>query len=136
MTDSFLRLGLVFGAKLKYLRQRHGLTRESVAARLGLSVAELSGIEDGQRVASANTLHRAATLFSCQLSDLFHWPGGDPVTDEFHDEGDLYADEHDMASDTEIARDGAALVDAFVKIPNQALRAEVLKIVTFLSQHR
>ncbi|MGF1454851.1 MAG: helix-turn-helix domain-containing protein [Alphaproteobacteria bacterium] len=127
MKEPFLRLGLVFGAKLKYLRMQHELSLESVAARLGLNVAELSAIEDGAKLASANTLHRAATLFSCQLSDLFFWPPGDrsreplPETPTDH---------------RSLAQEGASLVRAFIEIPDPAMRAEILKITRFLASRQ
>ncbi len=127
MNEPVVRLGLVFGAKLKYLRLQHELSLESVAARLGLNVGELCAIEDGARLASANTLHRAATLFSCQLSDLFFWPPGEDAVEPLPDT---------QADRRALAQEGANLIEAFIQIPDPAIRAEILKIAHFLARRQ
>ncbi len=125
MAEPFMRLGLVFGAKLKYLRKAKGWSAQSVAARLGLSVSDLTAIEDGSALASANTLYRAATLFSCQLSDLFHWPPGAP--------GEPAGPSPGTGNTSDLAQDGLTLLRDFLTISDPAVRGELMRITRFLA---
>jgi len=60
-----------FGKRLRSLRKQRGLTQESLAEALGVSVDLVSMIERGLRAPSFDTLERLADALSVQVSALF-----------------------------------------------------------------
>jgi transcriptional regulator with XRE-family HTH domain len=63
-----------FGARLKELRARHGLTLQELAARSGLSRAFLSRLESGNRHASIAAALTLSRIFDVSLASLFESP--------------------------------------------------------------
>ena len=51
------------GARLRALRQMHGLSQRELAKRAGISHTVVSRLESGQQVPSAKTLERLAEAF-------------------------------------------------------------------------
>jgi transcriptional regulator with XRE-family HTH domain len=60
-----------FGERLRSLRKQRGLTQESLAEALGVSVDLVSMIERGLRAPSFDTLERLADALSVRVSALF-----------------------------------------------------------------
>jgi transcriptional regulator with XRE-family HTH domain len=63
-----------FGARLKELRTRRGLTLQELAARSGLSRAFLSRLESGNRHASIAAALTLSRIFDVSLASLFESP--------------------------------------------------------------
>ncbi len=130
MTEHY-RLGLLVGAKLRYLRQSHGLTPEATAADLNITVGDLLEIERGERIADAAVLHRVAKLFDCPLSTLFFWPR------EQHQAGELPVPSETAVRQNEpdLLGQSLKLVDSFTAIADPFMREEVLRITRFLARY-
>lgn len=60
----------VFGAWVRELRRRRGLTQVDIAARAGISVTYLSGIETGQRNPTLTVVARLAHALGVRPSQL------------------------------------------------------------------
>jgi transcriptional regulator with XRE-family HTH domain len=67
MASAIVRL---FGAHLRKLRERCGLTQEELAARAGLHVTHISLLEHGKRSARLETLERLAKALRVQPREL------------------------------------------------------------------
>src|SRR2546422_78683 len=71
-----------FRSTLQDHRRSRGWSQEDLARRAGVSRAEVSGIETGRLVPSAQVALSVAAVFRCRVEDLFHLgaPGSaDPV---------------------------------------------------------
>ncbi len=62
---------VAFGAHLRALRQKLGLTQEEVAHQAGIHVTYLSGIERGRRNPSLRNLRRIAHALDVAVRELF-----------------------------------------------------------------
>ena len=62
---------IAFGAHLRSLRQKYGLSQEEVAHRAGIHVTYLSGIERGKRNPSLKNIRRIAQSPGVPLIQLF-----------------------------------------------------------------
>jgi transcriptional regulator with XRE-family HTH domain len=62
--------GEVFGARLRELRQKRGLTQIDLAAESGLAGPYISDMERGLKVPSLTTLLRLALALDCKVSEL------------------------------------------------------------------
>ena len=62
---------IAFGAQIRDLRQKYGLSQEEVAHRAGIHVTYLSGIERGKRNPSLKNIRRIAVALGVPLRDLF-----------------------------------------------------------------
>ena len=62
---------IAFGAYLRSLRQKNGLSQEELAHRAGIHVTYLSGIERGKRNPSLKNILRIAVALSVPLRELF-----------------------------------------------------------------
>ena len=60
-----------FGARLRSLRLKAGLSQEEVAARATVHVTYLSGIERGQRNPTLKSIRRVAAAIGVPLKELF-----------------------------------------------------------------
>ncbi len=129
--SEYYRLGLLVGAKLRYLRQQKNMAPEAAAAALGLGVDELGEIERGARIANAAVLHRIASVFDCELSSLFYWPA--MRGDDSEIKGQTAHPE--MGQSREIDDQGMALLRSFSGIADPFMREEILKITSFLARY-
>ena len=62
---------LAFGANIKSLRLKKGLSQRELAERSGLDVTYCSGIERGVRNASLKSLEKVAKGLGCSISETF-----------------------------------------------------------------
>ncbi len=56
---------------LRELRNRHNLTQEQLAAKLGVSRQTIISIEAGRYNPSLILAYRLARVFSCRIEDVF-----------------------------------------------------------------
>lgn len=77
MTDE---QGLVFGAELKRLREREGLSATAFGELVGCSVAHISSLERGTRKPSPQLAERIANIFDLTVEDMLT-PNDDKVQD-------------------------------------------------------
>ena len=77
MADS-TRLAREVGAKIKYLRQKRGLSQEALALSCDMNPAFLGHVERGMRSPTLNTLQRICDGLGITLTELLLTePGGD-----------------------------------------------------------
>lgn len=100
------------GARLQWLRQRHSMTVEALAAEAGLSVGELQRIENGGH-APAHKLAKLATALAVDLRYFF--------------------DTRPTRSDRGIA-DIARLVEVFAQIEDPQQRSRVIAFARSLAR--
>jgi transcriptional regulator with XRE-family HTH domain len=62
--------GEVFGARVRELRQKLGLTQIDLSERLGLPQSRISEIESGARSPTLVTILRVALALECKPTDL------------------------------------------------------------------
>lgn len=61
---------VVFGERLRDLREKRGETVRSLAEQMGMSFAYLSEMERGVKVPSLTTIIRIAIALDCKVTDL------------------------------------------------------------------
>ena len=61
---------VVFGERLRELREKRGETLRSLADQMGMSFAYLSEMERGVKVPSLTTIIRLAIALDCKVTDL------------------------------------------------------------------
>ena len=64
------RLAREVGAKIKYLRQKHGLSQEALALTCDMNPAFLGHVERGMRSPTLNTLQRICDGLGITLTEL------------------------------------------------------------------
>ncbi|HEX6641767.1 MAG TPA: helix-turn-helix transcriptional regulator [Thermoanaerobaculia bacterium] len=64
------REAVVFGERLRELREKRGETVRSLADQMGMSFAYLSEMERGVKVPSLTTIIRLAIALDCKVTDL------------------------------------------------------------------
>jgi len=62
--------GEVFGARVRELRQKRGLTQIDLSERLGLPQSRISEIESGARSPTLVTILRVSVALECKPTDL------------------------------------------------------------------
>ena len=70
MTRAVQREGVVFGERLRELRQKREHTLKSLAELAGMSYVYISDMERGLRVPSLTTIIRLAVALDCEVTDL------------------------------------------------------------------
>ena len=70
MTASTQREGVVFGARLRELREERGETQRSLAEAAGFPHPYINAMEHGRKVPSLTTLIRLAIALDCEVVDL------------------------------------------------------------------
>ena len=66
-----MRLAEIFGANVRRVRLKHGMTLESLATETGLAYSYMGGIERGQRNPSLNVVDRIAKVLQSDPIALF-----------------------------------------------------------------
>ena len=61
---------VLFGERLRQVRQKRGMTQGEIAATAGMSIAYLSNLEHGLKVPSLTTILRLAVALNCKVMDL------------------------------------------------------------------
>jgi len=62
---------VLFGQRLRELRERRSVSQEKLAARAGLNRTYISKIERGQRNITLDTITRLAEALECPITELF-----------------------------------------------------------------
>ena len=70
MTRATQPEGVVFGRRLRELREKRGLTQAELADAAGLTSVYISNMETGVAVPSLTTILRLATALGCKVSQL------------------------------------------------------------------
>jgi transcriptional regulator with XRE-family HTH domain len=66
-----------FGRRVRELRERIGVSQESLAARAGIHRTYMGGVERGERNVSLRNIIRLAEALEVCPHDLFDEPGAD-----------------------------------------------------------
>ncbi|MBQ8458870.1 helix-turn-helix transcriptional regulator [bacterium] len=74
-------LKALFGRNLKKLRQENGLTQENLAEHIGLNPRQVSKIETGEHLPSANTIEKICTTLAVLPQELFNNENVDEMFD-------------------------------------------------------
>ena len=70
MTAPTQREGVVFGARLRELREQRGETQRSLAEAAGFPHPYINEMEHGRKVPSLTTLIRLAVALDCKITEL------------------------------------------------------------------
>lgn len=70
MTSTPQPEGVLFGERLRALRERRGETQRSLADLTGMTHPYISEMERGLKVPSLTTLNRLAIALECEVTDL------------------------------------------------------------------
>ena len=62
--------GVLFGARLREVRQKRGMTQQALADIAGMSLTYISNMEHGLKVPSLTTIIRLAVALNCKVMDL------------------------------------------------------------------
>jgi transcriptional regulator with XRE-family HTH domain len=62
--------GVLFGERLREVRQKRGVTQEQLAVNARMSEAYISNMEHGLKVPSLTTILRLAVALNCKVMDL------------------------------------------------------------------
>ena len=62
--------GVLFGERLRDIRQRRDVTQAALARVAGMSEAYISNMEHGLKVPSLTTILRLAVALNCKVMDL------------------------------------------------------------------
>jgi transcriptional regulator with XRE-family HTH domain len=62
--------GEVFGARLRELREEHGISQRTLADLMGMQHPYISEMERGLKVPSLTTILRLAVALKCEVTDL------------------------------------------------------------------
>lgn len=62
---------MTFGQKIKFLRKQHGLSREELAKKLGLSYWAIAKYETDSRVPDREIVKKIASLFKVKIDFLY-----------------------------------------------------------------
>lgn len=66
-----MRLAEIFGANVRRVRLKRGMTLESLATEAGLAYSYMGGIERGQRNPSLDVAERISKALECDPVTLF-----------------------------------------------------------------
>ncbi|MEI9406989.1 helix-turn-helix transcriptional regulator [Mesorhizobium argentiipisi] len=66
-----MRLAEIFGANVRRVRLKRGITLESLATEAGLAYSYMGGIERGQRNPSLDVAERISKALECDPVTLF-----------------------------------------------------------------
>lgn len=62
-----------FGKKIKELREKNSLSQEELSVQLEITQRQVSMIERGLSFPTLKTLNKIASVFDCQIQDLFDY---------------------------------------------------------------
>jgi transcriptional regulator with XRE-family HTH domain len=62
--------GVLFGQRLRDIRQRRGVSQDQLALTAHMSKAYISNMENGMKVPSLTTILRLAVALNCKVMDL------------------------------------------------------------------
>lgn len=58
------------GEKIKFLRNKNGMTQKKLAKKLGVSESYINEIENGRKVAKEDIINKISKIFSTELDDV------------------------------------------------------------------
>jgi transcriptional regulator with XRE-family HTH domain len=106
------------GEKIRGYRNQLKISQEELGERLGVSFQQVQKYEVGANRLAGSRLQQVADIFQCSIADLF------PPKVRGKRKGLSNLDR------IVATRDGMKLVDSFVAIKNEALRAVVVDLAT------
>jgi len=62
--------GVLFGERLRAIRQKKNVTQQALADKAGMSLTYISNMEHGLKVPSLTTIIRLAVALDCKVMDL------------------------------------------------------------------
>lgn len=71
MNDNEVKL--IFGKKIKDLREKKHLSQEELSVQLEITQRQVSMIERGLSFPKLSTLNKLSNVFGCQIQDLFDY---------------------------------------------------------------
>ncbi len=111
----------IVGENLRARRLELGLSRKTLAARIGVSAQQIAKYEQGQTRVSASTLYCLSRLLDTDIDDLFTRKN-DPASAPIAPDSDRDAIEQDL-------RD---FLEVYVRIRNSQVRHGLLEIIRSL----
>ncbi|HEY2325647.1 MAG TPA: helix-turn-helix transcriptional regulator [Thermoanaerobaculia bacterium] len=70
MTQKSQPEGVLFGQRLREIRQKRGVSQDQLALQAHMSKAYISNMEHGLKVPSLTTILRLAVALKCKVMDL------------------------------------------------------------------
>ena len=110
------------GARAKSRRMQMGMSQSKLANKLGVTFQQIQKYEKGLNRISASHLHQMARVL--EVTPLYFFEN--PLTEVASRNDRMSADAFDVFC---ASRDGIALMRAFVKIKDHALRHKLAKMV-------
>ena len=108
------------GLRMAARRSALGLSQTALALQLGVSFQQVQKYEKGANRVSASRLHQVATVLGCSVADFF--PARAEALDPMAGLRDLVA-----------TADGRAMVEAFPRIHDPAVRQAVTRVIVALA---
>ena len=108
------------GLRIRLRRKELGVSQEKLAEAIGLTFQQVQKYEKGANRVSASRLHQVATVLGCSVADFF--PARAEALDPMAGLRDLVA-----------TADGRAMVEAFPRIHDPAVRQAVTRVIVALA---
>jgi transcriptional regulator with XRE-family HTH domain len=105
------------GEKIRGYRNQQGLSQEALGAMIGVTFQQIQKYEKGVNRLSGSRLQQVADIFKVPIAELF------PRTMRSGKKKELTSVDRIVAT-----RDGMKLVDSFVTIKNETMRAAVVSL--------
>ena len=109
------------GTRIRMRRQMISMSQEKLAKKLGITFQQVQKYEKGTNRVSASRLQALASILAVPIAFFFE---GSPVAGKM-DDGPI----SDLLSDFLATKAGPALVKAFVKIRDPAIRRQIVHLV-------
>jgi len=120
------------GSRMKLRRMLVGMSQEALGRSLGLTFQQIQKYEKGTNRIGASRLYRIAQLLDVPVQFFFEdmppLEGGEAVTTGFAE-----GDDTPYVVDFLNTPEGVALVSAFVRIPDPAVRRRIVEMVRSVS---
>jgi transcriptional regulator with XRE-family HTH domain len=108
---------LYIGGKIRGYRNQRGISQDELGQMLGVSFQQVQKYEKGVNRVTGARLLQMAGVFECDITDL--------LPDQQHNGKKMKLSNVDRVVAT---RDGIKLIDSFVTIKNENLRAAVVDL--------
>ena len=109
------------GTRIRMRRQMISMSQEKLAKKLGITFQQVQKYEKGTNRVGASRLQAIASILSAPIAFFFE---GSPGADKM-DDGPI----SDLLSDLLATKAGPALVKAFVKVRDPAIRRQIVHLV-------
>ena len=109
------------GTRIRMRRQMISMSQEKLAKKLGITFQQVQKYEKGANRVGASRLQAIASILGVPIAFFFEGSPGNGKMDD----GPI----SDLLSDLLATKAGPALVKAFVKIRNPAIRRQIIHLV-------